>query len=93
MKINAWDWAGDLGTSKYAGWERVGGETHGQETAAEAKAMQQEEVAQHEKKADNKPIEITVNDVADSAAVEPTTDESDAPPASSAPTGRRGRRR
>lgn len=46
--INQADWAGDLGVSRYAGWERAGGEKRGEEGAEEEAAKL---VAENEKNA------------------------------------------
>ena len=48
-KINEHEWAGDLGTSRYAGWERVSGETHGEESEKDVAAMRKEEEVQEKK--------------------------------------------
>lgn len=58
VKINEYEWAGDLGVSKYAGWERVGGETHGEETPKDVTAMRVEAESQHVKKHQQTPQEL-----------------------------------
>jgi hypothetical protein len=65
--VNEEDWANDLGTSKYAGWERVGSETH----AADNEADVVEEAAK--KALADKRAEEDAKDAEEAAADEDTT--------------------
>jgi hypothetical protein len=65
--INEEDWANDLGVSRFAGWERVGSETH----AADNEADVVEEAAKKALAA--KRAEEDAKDAKDAAAVEDTT--------------------
>ena len=62
-KVNESDWAGDLGIVKYAGWERIGGETHGDENkdpegVAAAIAQEQADNLKNYLKHQGGPIEV-----------------------------------
>ena len=94
IKINEYEWAGDLGVSKYAGWERAGGEKQGEETPKDVAAMRAEDESQYQKKNPEPkiPVNISSEDKEDPPKSNEVAEGLPKPP-SSAGVGRgRGRR-
>ena len=86
-KINEYEWAGDLGVSKFRDWERYGGETQGTETASEAAVMQAEAETQHEKK---NPTETVTLSSGNAEGLPPKAAQRAVSPGTGASRGRRG---
>jgi len=60
VKINEHEWAGDLGQRKWAGWERAGGEQHGNATPEQEKEIADTLIKEEIKKIERErmPLEV-----------------------------------
>jgi len=64
VKINEHEWAGDLGQRKWAGWERAGGEQHGNATPEQEKEIADTLIKEEIKKIERErmPLEVKTED-------------------------------
>jgi hypothetical protein len=91
--INEHEWAGDLGTAKYSGWERMGHEKHGDEDAAVVTITETSEVesAKQREARDDKEANVAPSDEpAPTEPTEPPPAESDKLHTKGSFSGRRG---